>query len=332
MKQSGRSLGRKALVSAAVLFLLVLSFATQIQPALASGLAIDGTGACTIGAAASSCTPSITTTSANDVLIIQQGQSHSCNSPTSTPSLTWTLRKTIGTTNCEYYAVWSSSGAITLTCHASGVGLGACQAFGVSGANTASPFDLGAGIACGNTGTGTPSSCVITTTFANDMIIADVSINSAPAVTLGSGFSATRACTTNTLELCGQYKVVSSIQTALSVQFSWTGTTQTWGSVVDAIAAVNGNTFSPSTAISLSAALMKSVTLLASTSVSLSPSVQKSDTLLASTSVSLSPAISVLCSITCHSVTQNQRFLAIFVILALIVCFMVIGYMVAKRR
>jgi hypothetical protein len=65
-------------------------------------------------------------------------------------------------------------------------------AFGVAGANTASPFDPGAASECYNHGSvakGKTMSCSITTTHANDMMIGFAEDIQAGGMTSGSGYT-----------------------------------------------------------------------------------------------------------------------------------------------
>ena len=96
-------------------------------------------------------TLSLTTTNVNDVLYVSiaaQGGSKTVSQITSNPSLTWTKRASLAFSSDSdletWYAIWNSNGTISISISLTGNTNAAAVAFGVGGANTASPFDSGA--------------------------------------------------------------------------------------------------------------------------------------------------------------------------------------------
>lgn len=155
-----------------VLLILAVFGAISVLPIAhaTTPFAVDGSGNCsTSGTPATTCTITFTTTYANDVIVVAEESTATCSgvacyvAPTST-SVTFLPRVTSLGMLGEYYAVWTSSGSITITCNLSSAhGLG-CEAFGVSGANTAHPFDQYCAISSDS------NNCVIITTNANDFV------------------------------------------------------------------------------------------------------------------------------------------------------------------
>jgi hypothetical protein len=141
-------------------------------------IAIDGSGKCSSGVA-HTCTITLSTSNTNDVIIVVIGliSSHpTASTPIDTSLLSWSTRASISSGTYgglyEFYAI--SSGTLSsdvITCANSNVnGRISCNAFGISGANTVSPFDPAS--ACTNNGnTGTTASCTLTTTNTNDMCL-----------------------------------------------------------------------------------------------------------------------------------------------------------------
>ena len=116
-----------------------------------------------------------------------------------------------------FYAIASSalsSDSITVTWNSAPTHYAVLQVFGVSGANTASPFDPDAGL--GDFATGAYPS--VTTSNANDFIygIELTAVTGSP--TAGSGFTGIESGVGGTF--ASEYKVVSATQSGLSVTFS----------------------------------------------------------------------------------------------------------------
>lgn len=158
-------------------------------------------------------------------------------------SLTWTKRgsNTAGGafTIDEYYAATSStlsSATITAT-----IGTAAnfhLFVFGVSGADTTSPFDANASLPGFSTASSSSPATSISTTNAADFIFGVGSQSGTNAFTISSPFT-----TIDNASGAGEgpsaadlYEVVSATQSSLSVGFSSAGST-IWGVLADAIVA-----------------------------------------------------------------------------------------------
>jgi hypothetical protein len=182
--------------------------------------------------------PSFTTTYAGDIIYVSvvESSGYTISSVTSTPSLTWAQRASVPFSSGRHletwYAVWSSSGPITITITMTGSSSSAAVAFAVSGANMTSPFD---GTPSSNTGTSASAITSITTTNANDFIIGALGVQGTPSLTTGSGFTLVRTQTAGTYrETSDEYKIVSTTQSGLTVGYSWSGS-QEWAMIADAI-------------------------------------------------------------------------------------------------
>jgi hypothetical protein len=219
-------------------------------------LAIDGSGGNVNQLNAIS--TSITTTSANDVIEVWTSaeDAGSSSSPTtaitSSPSLTWHQRahatfqhaSLFGNSFDEWYAVWSSSGSISVTSTWNMVTPDDNEivAYGVSGANTASPFDSNAAIP-GKSATSsstTSQSVTISTNNANDMIISGLRYNGqgcgCDPTTPPGGFTKINSQEQGgSWTLYTDYKIVSSTQSGVAISYSWTTGASENGEIVDAI-------------------------------------------------------------------------------------------------
>jgi hypothetical protein len=192
----------------------------------------------------SSMTITLTTNNPNDVLYLSiiSRTSYVTGVTSTLNSLTWTCREASGSTialsNARYvstwYAIQPSSGATTITITFNTATTGASVVvFGISGADTSSPFD---GNAAYTTGTGTSATVSKTTTNANDLIIGSLALRSSnPTPTVGSGYTLiqTASQTTNTNEVSAEYKTVSS-SGSQSAGYTWSGSDD-WAMIIDAI-------------------------------------------------------------------------------------------------
>ena len=126
---------------------------------------------------------SLITTNANQLIyvVVSYDDGNTLYTPTSTPSLTWTLRGTTPSTDVyssgdsilkTFYAIDSSTGPITINIQSTADELSdyycSALAFAVTGVNTTSPFDGSAQIAIGQS---TMPQDTITTQYPNDMVI-----------------------------------------------------------------------------------------------------------------------------------------------------------------
>ena len=226
---------------------LAMMFGASVPAAHAVSLAIDGTadfqGACTV-----SCATILSTSTANDViyLIFNSVTTPTTNPPTvsDTAGLTWAHRATASNTGgieYTYYAIAAStlsSDTITVLANDAGTS-GTIFVFGISGANTVTPFDPHAGIpATATSGGPSPFTLAITTSNANDMIIGAIqgsatalSVN-APNLAIDSQNFATAPISTDS------YEVVSTTGT-YTVSFS-TGGVAADELIADAVQASGG--------------------------------------------------------------------------------------------
>jgi hypothetical protein len=132
-----------------------------------------------------------------------------------------------------WWAVSSSSGSISITITLNATGNAAAVAFGISGANTTSPFD---GTYAINTGSGSPATASKTTTNANDFIIGSVGVNSNPSITVtqGSVFTLIATQASSTIrETSDQYTITSSTGT-YTASYSHLSRNN-WAMIADAI-------------------------------------------------------------------------------------------------
>lgn len=217
-------------------FLLSLFFLLlAIHPAFAA-LAIDGSASTSTGTGPGF-TVTLTTTSSNDVIIIfpkTDGLTtfRSVSSVSDVAGLTWTKRtstawNTGGLDDSEeWYAVAASpltSDVITVTYSAALSSAARITAFGISGTNTASPFDANVSLPAIATGSAVSTSVTntISTSNANDMIINLFALFSGTGFTRPSGYTAviTPGSVTDVSE-----KIVSTTQSSVAVGYTYGAT------------------------------------------------------------------------------------------------------------
>ena len=203
-------------------------------------LALDGNGFTSKPFVAStSASVNLTTSKANDVIIleiVQNGASVSAVSDTA--GLIWHQRAMAGSgssTIYEYYAIAANAltaDAITVS-FAGTASYADVNAFAVSGANTSSPFDSNGSVPV----TAATSSGAVTTSNANDFIFAGYRFNSNSTPGAGSGWTAINASGGYYLS---EYQIVSATQANLVATAS---SADQNGGIVDAIqAAASGGT------------------------------------------------------------------------------------------
>jgi hypothetical protein len=191
-------------------------------------LALDGDGATDSNPSGTTTTVSLTTSNANDIIVLAAGSYYTGGACTISSvvdnlgtHLTWTSRGNSEPDSqhflAEYYSsAWSSSGSITLTVTWSTTCTSVqLNAFGVTGANTGSPFDPNSGLPAYNHyfATSSQASVTLSTSNPNDFIFGFVVDNSVSSNSICSGF-------TNVVE--GSYwsetiyEIVSSTQSNLN--------------------------------------------------------------------------------------------------------------------
>jgi len=116
-------------------------------------------------------------------------------------------------------------------------------AMGVSGTDTASPFDPNLSSPPTGTGTSATASTTITTTFPNDFLIGAVVTQNHPSLTAGAGFTlvTTHANAANTVGGGVEDQPVTSTQSGSTVSFTL-GSSQNWVILADAVVAGRAST------------------------------------------------------------------------------------------
>ncbi|HZW55755.1 MAG TPA: hypothetical protein VFF30_05650, partial [Nitrososphaerales archaeon] len=184
------------------------------------------------------CSTSLSTSKSPDVIVVTavDQASDTINTPTDTAGLTWTLRKSVvngGLHSYYWYAIATgslSSDSISVTASASCVI--ALTAFGISGANTASPFDSNSGLPASATGSSTSPSVTISTSNANDMLLGIPAAVGSATVSAGTGF--TQIKTSTSPGTGDEYEIVSALQSSSSVG-STLSASENWAMIGDAI-------------------------------------------------------------------------------------------------
>ena len=218
---------------------------TSVTQAISPSMALDGD---VVGYDKTGSTPSVslTTSNANDVIIVLVSTSVSSGSPPkvssiSSPHVSWksSARGTggDGVTNYEeWYGIASSalsSEAITVHLSGSPAYGSTIVAFGISGANTASPFDSHSGLPAWASGSGGSPSVSISTSNANDFIFG-VEVRGCPSAN-GAAYSTivSDGCKANYADVFAEYQIVSSTKSSFAV--NWGSTTSYWDTMGDAV-------------------------------------------------------------------------------------------------
>jgi hypothetical protein len=249
-----------ALIVAAMLgtvFVFSLQHVSPYSSAASTPLAIDGhraikgNGTATLG---------FSTTQSPDVIIaLVSISSNTSVSPTisDTYGLTWTNRTvngaghyyaTFGAALYEYYAIANTplSGdevTVTIPLQKSIT----VRVFGISGANTASPFDPGITASTASSGgLGNPQSRPFTTTYANDMILGLAFVSGGATVTNETGFTNVGGEIPTTPQAYAEYEVVTSPWSDQPVS-AILSTTNQWIMIGDAVQAASSFTSTSST-------------------------------------------------------------------------------------
>lgn len=219
-------------------------------------LALDGHNS---GQSQTSANPSatLTTTSTNDVIVAfvfisGSASGFSVNSMSGT-GISWqgSARSKLtgfqgGINDLElWYGTASGTlSTVSITANLSGgtITRSRLNVFGLSGANTGSISDPNASLP--KTGSGaassTPSLSGISTSNANDVIIAGTGTAFATIQTGGSGFTLIDSNSASGAALADEYQIVSSTQSSISAAFG-TSDTAVWGMIVDAVQAPSQN-------------------------------------------------------------------------------------------
>jgi hypothetical protein len=208
-------------------------------------MALDGD---VVGYDKTGSTPSVslTTSSANDVIIVLVSTSVSSGSPPtvlsiSSPHVSWesSARGTGGdgaTDYEEWYGIASSalsSETITVHLSSSPADDSTITAFGISGANTASPFDSHSGLPAWASGSGGSPSVSISTSNAKDFIFG-VEVRGCPSAN-GAHYSTIVSddCNANYTDVFAEYQIVSSTTSSFAV--NWGSTISYWDVMGDVV-------------------------------------------------------------------------------------------------
>lgn len=196
-------------------------------------------------------TVALTNTNGNDVIIVCasiHGSGSAISSITASPALTFTKYAAYSgpsSTNPfleTWYAVTGAtafSGNITITPNSSEK-LMSVVVFSISNANTSTPFDNNSSLPAEATGSAAGNMTVsgISTSNANDMIIAFNGTVASPTITFPTGYTAIQPGLTKETDNVG-YKIVTSTQTNISVTFQQ-NTANNWNMMVFAIQQASG--------------------------------------------------------------------------------------------
>jgi hypothetical protein len=242
-----------------------LGVSNSVQSGSSGSLALDGSTTAGSGGSAtnSQTTGTLTTSHANDVIIViaslsdGNGGSTSSNTVSSVTAtgLTFHLRQSV--TNYvnpdyyadveEWYAIASSTFSNTITVQTTASDRFTVIAYGISGANTASPFDSNANANPTASGTSNAPSVTQSTSNANDMLITGLAVTQTPGTvsTFPSGYTNVADVQTagsgSQAEGVSDY-VVSSTQSNAAVSYSLSSSSNSWAMLADAIQA-SGNTY-----------------------------------------------------------------------------------------
>jgi flagellin-like protein len=235
-------------------------------------LAIDGTTTSEFSTATAA-TFGISTTDSNDIIVVLVTNEDTTNHVLRTVSsvtgtgLSFAKRSggTIGTSPYSDAEVWWAVAASPLNTEDITVTLSGATddcsivAFGVNGANTASPWDPNVSVPAVATATtaSIPSVSGVSTSNAHDMVLGFTGVLSSadaafPTETVGSGFTLATAAQVNTggtgrSEAAAEYKIVSATQASSTVAFgTTTDAADNWVMIGDAIQAESVATLNPS--------------------------------------------------------------------------------------
>ena len=196
---------------------------------------------------ASVTTGTLATTKTKDVIYLMAAIDSSTISVSSISNtgatLAWTHRGTATySTDIRietWYAISSTVYSGTITVSLSSSAKCAVKVFGISGAKTPNPFDSNLPSPASGTGSGSSMSVSLTTLNSNDFIMGVLAASAAGSETLtaGTGFTSIDGqVNMNPVNAAGEYKVVSSAQSSLSVSFSASKNAD-WAMIADSVQA-----------------------------------------------------------------------------------------------
>ncbi len=192
---------------------------------------------------ANSCSMALTTSSSSSIIVVAEATTsgHVANAPSDTSGLTWISLKDYSDGNMDLHLYYAKATATlssdTITCNFNPNARSSCIALGISGADQTTIFDQNPAVPCSAKGTSTTSSCSISTTNADDMVIGFAAATCDTPLTAGSGFTAVRTETTCGPSVAAEYQVVSSAQTSHPVSFTLGTSSEEWVTIGEALMA-----------------------------------------------------------------------------------------------
>lgn len=208
-------------------------------------IALDGhaTGG---AASATSTTVTLTTTSTNDIIVVQavgvNAGAVTVSSVSDVAGLIWAKRKALVFNTNDTLEVWwayspsaLSGDVITVTMSAALTTI-ALNAFGINGANTATPWDANGALPATNTGSNsTPTVTSVSTTFAPTILLGFSAELTNLTETAGAAYTLIDSNTVGAVvTAANQYITASSVQSSVTQAFGTT-TTANWSMIADAI-------------------------------------------------------------------------------------------------
>jgi len=216
------------------------AFSVTVSGVVSGSLRVDGSGGCANGNA-NSCTVVMTTASSSSVIIVGEAtqSGHIAKTPSDASGLTWVTLKDYSDGNLDLHIYYAFAAGVlssdTITYNFDPNARSSCAVIGISGADQATLFDQNPAVPCSAKGTSTASSCSISTTNSNDMILGFVAAGCNSPVAAASGFTIVRAQT-----FCGpsvgiEYQTASSTETNHPVSFTLGTTSQGWITIGEAV-------------------------------------------------------------------------------------------------
>lgn len=220
----------------------------EIAAATVSALppALDGSTSVTFQNQNSGTTGNFATANANGIImvIVSMSGTDTVSSVTNSgTALTWSQRGAATDGANErvetWYAIAPTAATRTVTVNLASKTTFIIVAFGISNANTATPFDANLVSPVTGTGSGTTQSVTVSTLNPNDFLIGAVAISvaagNAPNPTIGAGFTSIASTSRGTLGGAGEYSSVITVQSSTSVSFTSGATSVTWAMIGDAV-------------------------------------------------------------------------------------------------
>lgn len=218
---------------------------------------IDG-GARIVTGSGTTASASLTTTSANDVIVAQTfAPTGQTVTGVAGGGLAWAKRGALTPTGGqaleEWYAIAASPlSAVSITVTFSGGGSHGLTLFGVSGANTTTPFDTNVSLPAATfVSFGSSASVSISTDNANDMLVAFAISSASTTFTPPAGFSTILA---DDIMRSASAEVVSATQSSAAIQYN-IASAHALTLFVDAIQAASGGVSPSLTGLAATAAL-----------------------------------------------------------------------------